>query len=328
MPDSKKSPLLQSPVSNLKESQVMSSSGSGINMNNVDILRQLHRHPSIDSVKREVIEFEKGSGKMGIEIVAGENTPHKGALVTQVFSDCIASLEGKLKCGDEILEINSRSIISMPHSEVINLLKQCKGQVTMLVSRSSQVLSSCSDSETSLLDDFFNTEKQRSANTSVEVEPTGSSPFGKEIKTEEFSEDELDEAPRIIKQSPSGGTEDFITVRYSDSSLFSSGNRNSILWEKDEEGAPPLPPSCPPPDHDDSVLAVEGILESQEVDETDGPPVGYSIITLEIQKVPKGKLTIVPSQKLPEGFFMVSSYISEKIILIIIHRLDVLQQEA
>jgi len=315
MPDSKKSPLLQTSVSNLKESQFMSSSGSGINMNNVDILRRLHRHPSIDSVKREVIEFEKGSGRMGIEIVAGDNTPHKGALVTRVFPDCIASLEGKLNCGDEILKINSRSIIGMPHSEVINLLKQCKGQVTMLVSRSSQVLNSCSDSETSLLDDFFNTKKQKSANTSVvenEMEPSSSVPFGTEVKFEEFSEDELDESPRVINQSPSVGTEDFITVRYSDSSLLTSGNRNSILWEKDEESLPPLP-SCPPPEPDDSI-PVSSIEPAKDLElappleETDGPPVGYSIVTLEIQKIPKGKLTIVPSQKLQEGYFMVRSY--------------------
>jgi len=315
MPDSKKPPLLQTPVSNLKESQFMSSSGGGINMNNVDILRRLHRHPSIDSVKREVIEFERGSGRMGIEIVAGDNTPHKGALVTRVFPDCIASLEGKLNCGDEILKINSRSIIGMPHSEVINLLKQCKGQVTMLVSRSSQVLSSCSGSEVSLLDDFFNAEKQKSANTSAvenEVETSSSVPFGKEIKFEEFSEDELDETPKVVKQNSSGGTEDLITVHYSDSSLLSSGNRNSILWEKDEESLPPLP-SCPPPEHDDSIPAssIEPVKDVEMVlplEVTDGPPVGYSIVMLEIQKIPKGKLTIVPSHKLREGYFMVSIF--------------------
>ena len=287
---------------------------TGVNRSTEDILRRLHRHPSINTVKRELIVFEKGSARMGIEVVAGDKTPHRGALVIRVFPDCIAGLEGKLKCGDEILEVSGKSIIGMTHSEVINLLKKSIGQVTMLVSRSSQVLNSHSGSETSLLDDFYATEKLKSANTSSiqnSLDDLKSSAKASlhSVRQEEYSEDELDDAPPIgpIRQSGQGSNDNVITIQYSDSSMFFTGHRTSVMLEED---LPPLPSSSPPAHETLSVgpstplrLTHKEILK--EIEE-DGPPAGYSVLMLEIQRISKGKLTIVPCQKRRESYFMVS----------------------
>lgn len=287
------------------------------NMSTEDILRRLHRHPSISTVKREIIEFEKGGGRMGIEVVAGEKTPHKGALVIRVFPDCIAGLEGKLRCGDEILEISGRSIIGMSHSKVISILKNSTGLVTMLVSRSSQVLNSHSGSETSLLDDFYAAERLKSVKTSSTQNisdnlKSSANVSLHSIRHEDFSDDELDDAmpATIIQQTNQGLHDDVITIRYSGSSIFSAGRRTSVISEED---LPPLPSSSPPAYDNLSVASstplhlINKEMELPLKEETeDGPPVGYSIITLEIQKISKGKLTIVPCQKIQEGYFMVS----------------------
>ena len=307
-PDSDKPPVSLAKVS--QEAKVENS----VNMSTENILRRLHRHPSINTVKRELIEFEKGSSRMGIEVVAGDKTPHRGALVTRVFPDCIAGLEGKLKCGDEILEVSGRSIIGMSHSEVISLLKKSIGQVTMLVSRSSQVLSSHSGSETSLLDDFYATEKLKSANTSSiqnSLDDLKSSAKASlhSIRQEEYSEDELDDVSpaALIRQSGQGSSDNVITIQTSDSSIFSTGQRTSVIFGED---LPPVPTSSPPAYETLSVgsstplyMTHKEILK-EEIEE-DGPPVGYSVLMLEIQKISKGKLTIVPCQKIREGYFMV-----------------------
>ena len=302
-PDSDKPPVSLARISKVETS---------VNMSTEDILRRLHRHPSINTVKRELIEFEKGSSRMGVEVVAGDKTPHRGALVIRVFPDCIAGLEGKLKCGDEILEVSGRSIIGMTHSEVISLLKKSIGQVTMLVSRSSQVLNSHSGSETSLLDDFYTTEKLKSANTSSiqnsldDLKSTTKASLHS-VRQEEYSEDELDDASPagLVRQSGQGLNDNIITIQYSDSSIFSSGHRTSVIFE---ENLPPLPSSSPPAHETLSVgsstplhMTHKEILKEIE----DGPPVGYSVLVLEIQRISKGKLTIVPCQKIQEGYFMV-----------------------
>lgn len=320
VPDSDRLPVTLVKISgtNSQEAKVKSSFGS--NMSTEDMLRRLHRHPSISTVKREMIEFEKGSSRMGIEIVAGDKTPHRGALVIRVFPDCIAGLEGKLSCGDEILEIGGKSIIGMPHSEVISLLKESTGLVTMLVSRSSQVLNYHSGSETSLLDDFYTTERLKSANSSSTQsnldDQKSSNGSLHSVKHEDFSsEDELDDASPaglIQQRSQSEGLNDnVITIQYSDSSIFSTGYRTSAIFEVGN--LPPLPLTSPPIHEDLSSASPipshrinkEMVLPLKEI-ETNGPPVGYSALTLEIQKVSKGKLTIVPCQKIQEGYFMVS----------------------
>jgi len=314
-PGSKKPPLSLVKISgsNLQKPKVTSS----VNMSTEDILRRLHRHPSIDTVKREMIEFQKGSGRMGIEVVAGDKTPHRGALVIRVFPDCIAGIEGKLRCGDEILEVNGRSIIGKSHAEVIGILKESTGLVTMLVSRSSQVLNSYSGSETSLLDDFYATERLKSANTPIQNSLDDLKSSANEslhsIRHEDLSEDELNDAlpAEIVQQSSQGLSDDVITIQYSDSSIFSAGRRTGVIWE--EEKLPPLPSSSPPANGSvstDSLIALH--ITNNEIGlplkdvETDGPPVGYSVVILDIQKVSKGKLTIVPCQKIREGYFMVS----------------------
>lgn len=300
--------------SNLQESEATSFTENGVNRSTEDILRRLHRHPSINTVKREVIEFEKGSGRMGIEVVAGEKTPHKGALVIRVFPDCVAGLEGKLQCGDEILEVSGRSIIGMPHSEVINTLKASTGLVTMLVSRSSQVLNSHSGSETSLLDNFYAAERLKSAKTSsmensLDDLKSSANVSLHSVRHEDFSEDEIDDAPPadLIRQTSEGLNDNVITIRYSDSSIFSTGHRTSVIFE---ENLPPLPSSSPPVHDSLSVGSSTPLHKETELplkeSEEDGLPVGYSIVMLEIQKISKGKLTIVPCQKIQEGYFMVS----------------------
>ena len=308
IPDSDKPPVSLAKLSKAE---------GNVNMNTEDILRRLHRHPSINTVKKETIKFEKGNSRMGIEVVAGDKTPHRGALVIQVFPDCIAGLEGKLSCGDEILEVNGRSIIGMPHSEVISLLKESTGQVTMLVSCSSQVLNSHGGNETSLLDDFYATDKPKSTDkssmkNSLDDLKSSGNPSLHSVRQEEYSEDELDAPPaELIRQSDQGLSDDVITIRYSDSSMFSTGPRTSVIFE---ENLPPLPTSSPPVHETLSVGSSnplqlrrkETILPLEETEE-DSPPVGYSVLILEIQKISKGKLTIASCQKIQGGYFMVSN---------------------
>lgn len=83
----------------------------------------------------KTITLNRGPAGLGFSIVGGHGSPH-GDLpiyVKSVFAQGAASVEGNLKRGDQILSVNGQSLEGCTHEEAVNVLKNAKGNVTLMV---------------------------------------------------------------------------------------------------------------------------------------------------------------------------------------------------
>ncbi|XP_056388885.1 inaD-like protein isoform X2 [Hyla sarda] len=94
-----------------------------------------HQPDEGDSSVPKIIHLEKGPDGLGFSIVGGYGSPH-GDLpiyVKTIFSKGAASVDGRLKRGDQILAVNNESLDGVTHEEAVAILKRQRGNVTLTV---------------------------------------------------------------------------------------------------------------------------------------------------------------------------------------------------
>lgn len=81
------------------------------------------------------LDVQKGSSGLGISIVGGSDTALGCVLVHEIYQNGAAMTSGKLKPGDQILEVNGRSLREATHSEALEALRQSVSSMQLLVHR-------------------------------------------------------------------------------------------------------------------------------------------------------------------------------------------------
>ncbi|GLV43023.1 big bang [Carabus blaptoides fortunei] len=96
-----------------------------------------------------VLHRETTGGSIGITLTGGTDYEAKEITVHKVLTGSCASKDGRLKKGDRILSINGTSMIGLTHRESLNVLKDPRAEVTLIVAPSKEN-SSTASSPTSL----------------------------------------------------------------------------------------------------------------------------------------------------------------------------------
>ena len=76
-----------------------------------------------------------GRGSLGFSIVGGANSlkGNSPIYIRSIAPKSIAALDGRLHSGDEILKINGLSLANMSQSQVVQVIKNTTGTITLTV---------------------------------------------------------------------------------------------------------------------------------------------------------------------------------------------------
>lgn len=85
--------------------------------------------------RETAIEIAKEKLGLGLSIVGGSDTPLGAVIIHEVYPDGAAALDGRLRPGDQILEVNGEDLREASHEAAIGALRQTSSVVRMLVFR-------------------------------------------------------------------------------------------------------------------------------------------------------------------------------------------------
>ncbi|XP_054277487.1 multiple PDZ domain protein-like isoform X4 [Macrosteles quadrilineatus] len=91
--------------------------------------------------KESTIEINKDKMGLGLSIVGGSDTLLGVIIIHEVYPDGAAAKDGRLKPGDQILEVTSEDFRSITHSKALAALRQTPAKVKMVVFRDEAVVS-------------------------------------------------------------------------------------------------------------------------------------------------------------------------------------------
>uniref|UniRef100_A0A0N5C561 Inactivation-no-after-D protein n=1 Tax=Strongyloides papillosus TaxID=174720 RepID=A0A0N5C561_STREA len=93
------------------------------------------RHVVIETGKETLIEIDKDGKGLGLSIVGGSDTVLGTVVIHEVYSDGAAAMDGRLKPGDQVLEVNDISLRGVSHDHAISLLRRTPSRVRLLIYR-------------------------------------------------------------------------------------------------------------------------------------------------------------------------------------------------
>ncbi|XP_072526537.1 multiple PDZ domain protein isoform X2 [Salminus brasiliensis] len=92
-------------------------------------------HTNLSSPQYQTISLKQGSAGLGFSIVGGLSSSHgdSSIYVKNIFPKGAAVEDGRLQCGDRLVELNGQSLEGIPLSEVVEILRCARGTVTLTV---------------------------------------------------------------------------------------------------------------------------------------------------------------------------------------------------
>ena len=88
-------------------------------------------------LSRDIVRIclERGNDGLGFTIVGGYGSP-PGDLpifVKTVYNTGAASVDGRLRTGDQLVAVNGQSLQGVTHDEAVTLLKNAKGLIELAI---------------------------------------------------------------------------------------------------------------------------------------------------------------------------------------------------
>ncbi|KAK0394235.1 hypothetical protein QR680_000641 [Steinernema hermaphroditum] len=96
---------------------------------------QMERTIPVETGKETLIEIDKDGKGLGLSIVGGSDTVLNTVVIHEVYPDGAAAMDGRLKPGDQVLEVNGVSLRGVSHDQAISLLRRTPSKVRLLVYR-------------------------------------------------------------------------------------------------------------------------------------------------------------------------------------------------
>ncbi|CAI5443601.1 unnamed protein product [Caenorhabditis angaria] len=95
----------------------------------------VERTAPIDNAKETMIEIDKDGKGLGLSIVGGADTVLGTVVIHEVYPDGAAAHDGRLKPGDQVLEVNGVSLRGVTHDQSIAYLRRTPPKVRLLIYR-------------------------------------------------------------------------------------------------------------------------------------------------------------------------------------------------
>uniref|UniRef100_A0A1I8AVQ8 PDZ domain-containing protein n=1 Tax=Steinernema glaseri TaxID=37863 RepID=A0A1I8AVQ8_9BILA len=96
---------------------------------------QMERTIPVETGKETLIEIDKDGKGLGLSIVGGSDTVLNTVVIHEVYPDGAAAMDGRLKPGDQVLEVHGVSLRGVSHDQAISLLRRTPSKVRLLVYR-------------------------------------------------------------------------------------------------------------------------------------------------------------------------------------------------
>ncbi|XP_051895284.1 LOW QUALITY PROTEIN: tyrosine-protein phosphatase non-receptor type 13 [Pristis pectinata] len=221
------------------------------------------------------------SGGLGFSLVGGKS----GIFVRSVHPGGAAALDGRLQVGDQLLQVNSESLVGFSHSEAVTAVRRTKGTVILTVSRVKSLSKVSNTSKGADAASSFSKVQSDRENSPLLMEEPGHSKYLSEQKEEEKSvksEDTDCEGFSLPEDSPEPARKNCYH--------FSANIENIIQESSIKDTASERVPSLNNTEEDEITWGSEELpidsLQQDHSPKEDWPVTREKLIALSVVKVP------------------------------------------